>query len=43
MDELKEAVIQRVRSGKLTAAVRTMKFCEVDGGLDDVAVAVKFE
>ena len=43
MDELKAAVIERVRTGRLAARVKTMKFCDVDGELDDVDVYVTFE
>lgn len=43
MDELKEAVIRRVREGKLAVRVKSMKFCDVDGMLDDVTVNVNFE
>ena len=43
MDELKAAVIERVRTGKLTVRVKAMKFCDVDGMLDDVDAVVSFE
>lgn len=43
MDELKAAVIERVRTGKLTVRVKAMKFCDVDGLLDDIDAQVNFE
>jgi glyceraldehyde-3-phosphate dehydrogenase/erythrose-4-phosphate dehydrogenase len=43
MDDLKKAVLARVREGKLTVRIKAMKFCDVDGELDDVDAEVKFE
>jgi hypothetical protein len=43
IDELKAAVIERLRTGKLTVRIKAMKFAEEDGELDDLDVIVKFE
>lgn len=42
IDDLKAAVLERLRSGKLTVNVRSMRF-DKTGALDDVDVDVAFE
>lgn len=34
--DLKQRVVERIKEGKFNIRVRALKYCHVDGGLDDV-------
>jgi Zn-dependent M32 family carboxypeptidase len=43
MDDFRDRLLAELATKKYTACVKAMRFCDVDGGLDDVDVKLTFE